>query len=376
MSTEAPPSRFCLARTHLPPLPSGVSAGGGRNASAPLGSFRRAGQPPSAPRAPAARSALPMSGVLAAAAGSRFEPPAASAPGGRSAPRDPSENEDSAQKTEPAHQLVDSSESSTSRTGSQIGSIVSVGTTEDSKEGAGTLEDQEVEEKLPKQIQSLKEEAAVRLTSYHVPQGAGDIVMIQSDHTGAVDILSAELETADLLGEQRKAQPPPLAPPTMWTTEKTKEFKAKMGREKNGRMVVKRGEVVTVRVPTHPDGKCICWEFATDDYDIGFGVYFDWTAVTSTAITVQVSESSDEEDEEEEEEIEGLAPVGDVERGSKSYLRNRYGEIMPVYRRNSHREVQAGSHEYPGEGIYLLKFDNSYSLLRNKTLFFHVYYTS
>lgn len=90
MSTEAPPSRFCLARTHPPPLPSGVSAGGGRNASAPLGSFRRAGQPPSAPRAPAARSALPMSGVLAAAAGSRFEPPAASAPGGRSAPRDPS----------------------------------------------------------------------------------------------------------------------------------------------------------------------------------------------------------------------------------------------------------------------------------------------
>ncbi|NWV62090.1 TMED8 protein, partial [Malurus elegans] len=214
------------------------------------------------------------------------------------------------------------------------------------------------------------------VTSYHVPQGVGDIVMIQSDHTGAVDILSAELETADLLGEQRKAQPPLLAAPTMWTTEKMKEFKAKMGKEKNGRMVVKRGEVVTVRVPTHPDGKYICWEFATDDYDIGFGVYFDWTTVTSTAITVQVSESSDEEDEEEDEEIEGLSPVGDVERGSKSYLRSRYGEIMPVYRRNSHREVQAGSHEYPGEGIYLLKFDNSYSLLRNKTLFFHVYYTS
>ncbi|NWH77459.1 TMED8 protein, partial [Piaya cayana] len=214
------------------------------------------------------------------------------------------------------------------------------------------------------------------IPKYHLPQGVGDIVMIQSDHTGAVDILSSELETAGLLGEQRKAQPPPLAPPTMWTTEKTKEFKAKMGKEKDGRMVVKPGEVVTVRVPTHPDGKCICWEFATDDYDIGFGVYFDWTTVTSTAITVQVSESSDEEDEEEEEEIEGLSPVGDVERGSKSYLRNRYGEIVPVYRRNSHREVQAGSHEYPGEGIYLLRFDNSYSLLRNKTLFFHIYYTS
>ncbi|XP_032546991.1 protein TMED8 isoform X1 [Chiroxiphia lanceolata] len=262
---------------------------------------------------------------------------------------------------------------------SQIGSHLSAGTTEDSKEEADTLEDREVaelEEKLPDKIHSLKKEAGVWVTNYHVTQGVGDIVMIQSDHTGAVDILSAELETADLLGEQRKAQPPPLAAPTMWTTEKMKEFKAKMGKEKNGRMVVKRGEVVTVRVPTHPDGKCICWEFATDDYDIGFGVYFDWTTVTNTAITVQVSESSDEEDEEEDEEIEGLSPAGDVERGSKSYLRNRYGEIMPVYRRNSHREVQAGSHEYPGEGIYLLKFDNSYSLLRNKTLFFHVYYMS
>lgn len=69
-------------------------------------------------------------------------------------------------------------------------------------------------------------------------------------------------------------------------------------------------------------------------------------------------------------------PVGDVERGSRSSLRGRYGEVMPVYRRDSHRDVQAGSHDYPGEGIYLLKFDNSYSLLRNKTLYFHIYYTS
>ncbi|XP_015273864.1 PREDICTED: protein TMED8 [Gekko japonicus] len=213
------------------------------------------------------------------------------------------------------------------------------------------------------------------MTKYPAPQAPGDIVMIQSEYTGAVDVLSAELETTDLLGEQKKAQPPPLIPPTTWTSAKIRDFKTKMAKEKNARMVVKRGEVVTVRVPTHPDGKRVCWEFATEDYDIGFGVYFDWTPVTSTAITVQVSESSDE-DEDDEEEFEGPIPVGDVERGSKSYLRNRYGEIMPVYRRDSHREVQVGSHDYPGEGIYLLKFDNSYSLLRNKILFFHVYYTS
>ncbi|XP_075782913.1 protein TMED8 isoform X2 [Pelodiscus sinensis] len=287
------------------------------------------------------------------------------------------DNEDSAQKTEYESQSVASSESMASQCRPQSGSLVNVHAAENSIKD-GTSEDQEVAgqgEKLANQIQPPREEAVVRMIKYHTPQGSGDIVMIQSEHTGAVDILSAELETSDLLGEQRKAQPP-LASPSTWTTCKIREFKAKMGKEKNAQLVVKRGEVVTVRVPTHPDGKRVCWEFATDDYDIGFGVYFDWTPVTSTAITVQVSESSDEDDEEEEDAIEGLTPVGDVERGTKSSPRNRYGEIMPVYRRDSHRDVQAGSHDYPGEGIYLLKFDNSYSLLRNKTLFFHVYYTS
>ncbi|XP_030414893.1 protein TMED8 isoform X1 [Gopherus evgoodei] len=359
-----------------------------------------------------------MSEVLVAAAGSCFEPPAAGEPGGRpcsvpegdaqgrrSPPVPPSEtpeNEDSTPKPESASQTVASSVSEASQCRPPIGSPVNVHAAEYSRKGDGTSEDQDVArqgEKLADQIQPPREhfgksaavhvlsggrsgalqldsEAVVRMTKYRAPQGPGDIVMIQSEHTGAVDVLSAELETTDLLDEQRKAQPPPLAPPSTWTTCKIREFKAKMGKEKNAQMVVKRGEVVTVRVPTHPNGKRVCWEFATDDYDIGFGVYFDWTPVTSTAITVQVSESSDEEDEEEEDEIEGLTPVGDVERGSKSYLRNRYGEIMPVYRRDSHRDVQAGTHDYPGEGIYLLKFDNSYSLLRNKTLFFHVYYTS
>ncbi|XP_006263834.2 protein TMED8 isoform X3 [Alligator mississippiensis] len=300
-------------------------------------------------------------------AAARPEPPEGAAP---------SENESSAQNPEPA---IASLESKALPCRPQIGLPINTGSVENSRKEDDASEDQDVArpgETLADQIQPLKEEAIVQMTNYRVPQGSGDIVMIQSEHTGAVDILSAELETADLLGEQRKAQPPPLAPASTWTTCKMKEFKTKMGKEKNGRMVVRRGEVVTVRVPTHPDGKRVCWEFATDDYDIGFGVYFDWTPVTSTAITVQVSESSDEEDEDEEEEIEGLTPVGDVERGSKSYLRNRYGEIMPVYRRDSHRDVQAGSHDYPGEGIYLLKFDNSYSLLRNKILFFHVYYTS
>ncbi|KAL6083432.1 hypothetical protein STEG23_035552 [Scotinomys teguina] len=225
---------------------------------------------------------------------------------------------------------------------------------------------------------SFNRNPVVQMAKYQAPQRSGDMVMIQSEHTGAVDVLSADLESADLLGDHRKVSPPLMAPPCIWTFAKVKEFKSKLGKEKNSRLVVKRGEVVTIRVPTHPEGKRVCWEFATDDYDIGFGVYFDWTPVTSTDITVQVSDSSEDEDEEEEDEedIEEPVPVGDVERGSRSSLRGRYGEVMPVYRRDSHRDVQAGSHDYPGEGIYLLKFDNSYSLLRNKTLYFHIYYTS
>lgn len=55
-----------------------------------------------------------------------------------------------------------------------------------------------------------------------------------------------------------------------------------------------------MRVPTHEDGTCLFWEFATDYYDIGFGVYFEWSVSQTNTVSVHVSESSDEEDEEEE----------------------------------------------------------------------------
>lgn len=46
----------------------------------------------------------------------------------------------------------------------------------------------------------------VQMAKYQVPQRSGDIVMIQSEHTGAIDILSADLESADLLGDHRKGE--------------------------------------------------------------------------------------------------------------------------------------------------------------------------
>jgi hypothetical protein len=58
--------------------------------------------------------------------------------------------------------------------------------------------------------------------------------------------------------------------------------------------------IIKVRVPTHEDGRCIFWEFATDYYDIGFGLYFEWSKAQSNTVTVHVSDSSEDDDEGED----------------------------------------------------------------------------
>ncbi|KAL4238242.1 Golgi resident protein GCP60 [Mactra antiquata] len=163
---------------------------------------------------------------------------------------------------------------------------------------------------------------------------------------------------------------PPIAAASMWTRKDVKEFKESLKKDKDSVIKVGSGETVTVRVPTHEDGSCLFWEFATDYYDIGFGVYFEWTIAPSNTVSVHVSESSDE-DELEDEEGKG----NDVEKGDKRDDRPPVDEIIPVYRRDCHEEVYCGSHAYPGRGVYLLKFDNSYSLWRSKTLYYRVYYS-
>ncbi|XP_034015404.1 protein TMED8 [Thalassophryne amazonica] len=173
---------------------------------------------------------------------------------------------------------------------------------------------------------------------------------------------------------QLSAQMLPLKPATTWMTFALKDFKAKLRPEKDSVVTVYRGDIMTVHVPTVPEANKVCWEFATDGYDIGFGLYFDWSPVTSRAITVHISESSDDEDE--EEELEAPTSYGDVEKGSKTQTNSNVAEILPIYRQDSHLAAQGGSHEFPGEGTYLVKFDNSYSLWRNKTLYYRVYYSA
>ncbi len=50
----------------------------------------------------------------------------------------------------------------------------------------------------------------------------------------------------------------------MWTRPQIKEFKEKVLHDQDAVITVGKGEVLTVRVPTHQDGSHLFWEFATD----------------------------------------------------------------------------------------------------------------
>ncbi|KRY54636.1 Golgi resident protein GCP60, partial [Trichinella britovi] len=167
-----------------------------------------------------------------------------------------------------------------------------------------------------------------------------------------------------------------MLPASIWTRRDIKDFKESIRRSgDNGTIRVGYGETVTVRVPTHDDGNSLFWEFATDNYDIGFGLFFEWTVSDTNVVSVHVCESEDDDDDDEADSI--ATNSDDVERGARTLPGSKpaVDQIIPVYRRDCHEEVYAGSHPYPGRGVYLLKFDNCYSLWRSKTLYYRVYYS-
>ena len=76
-----------------------------------------------------------------------------------------------------------------------------------------------------------------------------------------------------------------------------------------------------VRVPTHEEGQSIFWEFATDYYDLGFGVYFEWSKAQSNTVTVHVSDSSEEDEENEDStnrKLFFIVTIGSFEPSSSS----------------------------------------------------------
>lgn len=197
-----------------------------------------------------------------------------------------------------------------------------------------------------------------------------------------------EEEGEDVEGAEGQKPEIEIEEASIWTRKDINDFKEMIKKEEGDAIIkVGHGESVTVRVPTHKDGRSLYWEFATDHYDIGFGLFFEWVEVEDTQVTVHISDSEDdEEDEEYISEEEGGGGSGgrsgaayDPETGKRGLLLQDSGPptscIVPIYRRDCYEEVYAGSHTYPGQGVYLLKFDNSYSLWRSKTLYYRVYYT-
>uniref|UniRef100_A0A2K6ENY8 Acyl-CoA binding domain containing 3 n=1 Tax=Propithecus coquereli TaxID=379532 RepID=A0A2K6ENY8_PROCO len=234
------------------------------------------------------------------------------------------------------------------------------------------------------QVQLAQQQAALQKQQEVVVAGASLPASSKVNATAPSDMMSVngqakthtdnsekelEPETAEAALENGpKESLPVIAAPSMWTRPQIKDFKEKIRQDADSVITVGRGEVVTVRVPTHEEGSYLFWEFATDNYDIGFGVYFEWTDSPNTAVSVHVSESSDDDEEEEEN-------ISCEEKAKKNANKPLLDEIVPVYRRDCHEEVYAGSHQYPGRGVYLLKFDNSYSLWRSKSVYYRVYYT-
>lgn len=81
------------------------------------------------------------------------------------------------------------------------------------------------------------------------------------------------------------------------------EFKSSIRSEGSDSILkVGHGETVTIRVPTHPDGFSIYWEFATDSYDLAFGLFFEWNRDDNeNEVSVHVSDSEEEDYDDDED---------------------------------------------------------------------------
>ncbi|KAL6478494.1 hypothetical protein MHYP_G00143290 [Metynnis hypsauchen] len=223
-----------------------------------------------------------------------------------------------------------------------------------------------------KALQRLQD-SAISQTAQLSPPHSNDLVSVKNASSQSDSSQSQEHEAnpkpCHLFIDGKPGDVAILAP-SMWTRPQIKEFKEKMAQDAESMITVGRGEVLTVRVPTHEDGTYLFWEFATDHYDIGFGLYFEWpnpAKGTSSEKTGEIVSENQETGQTEEEQGNSESQTG----GNLPHV----NEVVPIFRRDSHEEVYAGSHQYPGHGVYLLRFDNSYSLWRSKVVYYRVYYT-
>ncbi|KAL5479687.1 hypothetical protein EMCRGX_G023244 [Ephydatia muelleri] len=115
-------------------------------------------------------------------------------------------------------------------------------------------------------------------------------------------------------------------PPEYYLTNSTQTNKEDMER-----LVVSRGSSHNLEFPVEIPGTSIRWELITIDHDIGFGWFQKFEAAA-----------------------------------------NDLSELIPVKRTNSHVVPERGVLQCSSPGIYVMKFDNSYSWTRSKEVYYSV----
>ncbi|KAA0198774.1 hypothetical protein FBUS_09128 [Fasciolopsis buskii] len=65
--------------------------------------------------------------------------------------------------------------------------------------------------------------------------------------------------------------------PSNRTRGEIRELNSYLADTRDATVQIGFGEVITIRVPAYPSGTRIVWEFATDDYDIEFCLFFEWS---------------------------------------------------------------------------------------------------
>ncbi|OAF71370.1 hypothetical protein A3Q56_00862 [Intoshia linei] len=159
--------------------------------------------------------------------------------------------------------------------------------------------------------------------------------------------------------------------PKIWYTGDINTFKREL-KNSNDRITIACLSYAMISVPTYNKKNTIFWEFASDHYDIGFGLYFEFNDSPPDNIEIYYAESSDNESQTDDDvnSTENESFVNNSRENDK-----KISEIIPLRRIESHRNIQCGSHEYPSKGTYMFKFDNSYSLFRSKLVYFRVFST-
>lgn len=183
----------------------------------------------------------------------------------------------------------------------------------------------------------------------------------------------------------------PLEPASLVTKKGVvAEFRDSVQMEENaGIYTINQCTQVIMQVPTYPDGRYIYFEFATDDYDIGFGLDFVFDVTLAQPPPIAIFEEDDDDDDDDDDiyatqnatKVQSNPRNNDPEsafidrkRAIRLERLSNTINILPTYRRDSHEEVYCVKHKYPGRGYYMLKFDNTYSMLRSKTLFYKICY--